>query len=478
MFWKNKKRPPGATGGAKGTPAPQAVAGASGHGPKPLGVFDGAAADFGKAPPSTEFLTGDGVTDKRTVELLLGAIARVSEARNIEELLTDIVDRSIEVTGAERGFLILAPRDKPPTIRVARSSKGANLPTDERFSTSVVQGVLSGNAPKLATVGSDHAALDLGQSVYDLKLRAVMCVPLSASGQDADAARGALYVDSRAATRQFDRRDLGLFAALAQHISIALANAKLHLDSLEKARLEQSLELASAIQGGLMPPVPRDLSNIDVHGWYRPAERTSGDFYDFVRAKDGRLALLVGDVAGHGIGPALVTASVQASLRSYLRVLPDPGAALGLVNQDLCERSDGNMFVTVLLALLDADGALEVWNAGHHGVVVARAERIEIEDRHGPALGLVEGHQFERDVRVTLEQGDIALLFSDGLIEARASARPDDLFGLERVKLRLQEARRGGASAQAIALELAKHALEFAGSAHEDDITLVVARRA
>src|SRR5678816_2744816 len=78
--------------------------------------------------------------------------------------------------------------------------------------------------------------------------------------------RGVLYVHSRVATREFDHRDLGLFAALSQHISIALENARLHLDSLEKTRLENSLELARAIQNGLMPPIPRDILGIDVHG--------------------------------------------------------------------------------------------------------------------------------------------------------------------------------------------------------------------
>jgi serine phosphatase RsbU (regulator of sigma subunit) len=461
MFWKGRKK--SGESGARPTPA---------RGAAP------AEASAGAGParrPATEFLTGDGSSDRRTVELLLGAIARVSESRDIESLLVDIVDRSIEVTGAERGFLILAPQASEPIVRVARSRSGENLDTEERFSTSVVRGVLQTQQPKLATVSSDSAALELGQSVYDLKLRAVMCVPLAAE-PGVPGTRGVLYVDSRAATRQFDARDLGLFAALSQHISIALTNARLHLDSLEKARLEQSLELASAIQSGLMPPVPRDWS-LDVHGWYRPAERTSGDFYDFVRTRDGRMALVMGDVTGHGIGPALLTAAVQASLRSYLRVLPDPCQALTLINQDLCERADSQMFVTVLLALFTADGRLEVSNAGHHPVVVARAHGIAMPARHGPALGLVSGHSFEIDERVQLDRGDLALIFSDGLIEARSASDTQALFGLERAIELLKAAQARGESAELVARGLAQAALEFAGPTHEDDITLVVARR-
>ena len=97
-----------------------------------------------------------------------------------------------------------------------------------------------------AQVSSDSEALELGTSVFDLRLRAVMCVPLVHSDAPAgDAERGVLYVDSKAATREFSQKDLSLFAALSQYVRIALQNARLHLVSVEKARLEQSLLLAS-----------------------------------------------------------------------------------------------------------------------------------------------------------------------------------------------------------------------------------------
>ena len=457
MFWRGRKK--------KDTPPAAPAA-------KPRGAGEGEHADT-----STQFLTGDSSIDRRTVEILLSTIARVSEARDLEALLVDIVDRSVELTGAERGFLILVGEGKQPYIRVARGREGREVREDLRFSTSIVTQVLETNDPRLATVQSDADALELSRSVFDLKIRAVMCVPLSGNTSTGPRTAGVLYVDSRVATREFSHRDLGLFAALSQHISIALENARLHLDSIEKTRLETSLELASAIQSGLMPPVPRDVPGIEVHGWYRPAERTSGDFYDFVKTRNGRLAIVIGDVTGHGIGPALITASAQASLRSYLRVVPDVAGAVSMLDQDLSERMDDGLFVTLLVMSVDSSGEVEVVNAGHHAPLWWRRGEFLPAERHGVALGMMPEGAHEVSERLQLEAGDVLVAFTDGLIEAHDAEDRDKLFGEPRVRELVSEAAARGASAEELTLLLAEAALGFSRQAHEDDITLVVMRK-
>jgi serine phosphatase RsbU (regulator of sigma subunit) len=443
---------------------------------------------------STQFLTGDSSLDQRSVEVLLEAIAGVSQARDLDGLLINIVDRSIEITSAERGLLILAGTDGDLALRVARGQGGVAIEDDIRFSTSIVKKVLEDQSPLRATVQSDSDALELGRSVFDLKLRAVMCVPITSpstgagpqagGGRDReeapiDAVRGVLYVDSRAATRSFGQRDLSLFAALSQHISIALENARLNLHSLEKAKLEQSLELASAIQSGLMPSLPKDLKGYDLHGWYRAAERTSGDFYDFVRTSSGKLGCVIGDVTGHGIGPALITASAQASLRSYLRVVGDPPQAVTLLNQDLCERMDDGLFVTLLLWILGSDGNCELVNAGHVPPLVWRSRTGEVEtvQPHGPALGMMADSTYRVDASLRLEPGDLALLVTDGLVEAHRSGQRENLFGEKRVCDLIAQHGQRATSAEELARLLAESALEFSGGEQEDDITLVVVRR-
>ncbi|HKX45984.1 MAG TPA: SpoIIE family protein phosphatase, partial [Planctomycetota bacterium] len=417
-------------------------------------------------PATTQFLTGDQGRDRETVQVLLDAIKRVSDMRTSETqdigaLLDDIVDRSVEITGAERGLLLLETPEGELTVRTARE-RGGPVTEEPRFSTTIAKRVLEEGVPIRATVQSDSQALEIAQSVFDLKLRAVMCVPISAersdgAGRRGPRDRGVLYVDSRAATRQFHQHDLSLFAALAQHIAIALENARLHLDSLEKVRLEQSLELASAIQRDLMPAVPSTLPGFDVHGWYRPAERAAGDFYDFVRAKAGRLGVVVGDVTGHGIGPALITASAQAGLKSYLRLVEDPGEALTLLNQDLSERVEDGRFLTLFLALIAPDGELRALNAGHPSAILFRRAEGDatLLPQHGCAIGMLDDEVYRTGETLRMEPGDALLAYTDGLIEVPSPAG-DGLLGERGLAELFAATQRDGLSARATAVRLAE----------------------
>jgi len=430
--------------------------------------------------PSTQFLTGETSADGRTVQVLLEAIARVSGSQDLESLLTDIVDRSIEITGAERGLLILRGEgEEPMRVHVARKRGKKPVVGDLRFSTSVAGKVLEEVEPLRATVHSESEALELGRSVYDLKLRAVMCVPLAPEDENAKPPSGVLYVDSRAATRTFQQRDLALFAALAQHISIAMENARLHIDSLEKVKLEQSLELASAIQRDLMPEIPTDVAGWDIHGWYGPAEGTAGDFYDFIKQDQGRVALVVGDVTGHGIGPALITATAQASLRAYMRMIDDPGKVISLLNNDLCERVEDGRFLTIFFAMLSPEGTVHALNGGHSLPFLYRKASGEIETIGigGPALGMIPDEGYEPHEPIPTSAGDVLVVYTDGLIEARNPADPDTLFGEEGLKEVLGESAAAGADAKTICLALVEAAMNLSGGVREDDITVVVARR-
>ncbi|MFN0007630.1 MAG: PP2C family protein-serine/threonine phosphatase [Planctomycetota bacterium] len=452
---------------------------------KPPASEPAAAAPAGEAAASasvakTQFLTGDGRVDRRTIDVLLTAIARVSQSQDIEHLLAYIVDTSIEVTGAERGILLLAGKNGELEPRMARQKGKKPAEGDLRFSTSVVRRVLSDLEPIRATVNSDSEALELGTSVFDLKLRAVMCVPLEhREGGDRIGTRGVLYVDSRAATREFKHEDLALFAALSQHISISLENAKAHLDAMERAKLEQSLEIASQIQSGLMPQIPEKVRGYDLFGWYRPAERTTGDFYDFVKTKSGRLGVVVGDVTGHGIGPALITATAQASLRSYLKVLDDPAAAVGMLNQDLEPRMDDGLFLTLFTGIFSPNGDVQVLNAGQTPPLVWRAGTKSIETIKGtaPALGMVADYEYVEGPRITLADGDILIAFTDGFVEARSSKDADQLFDEAGVRKILENGAASGQTARELTEALVQSALQFSGGVSEDDMTVVTVRK-
>jgi len=429
---------------------------------------------------STQLWSGDTNVDRRRFEALLSSIAEVSQTIDLEALLTHIVDISVDHTGAERGFLVLKDGASELTVRVARSRGKKPVAGEVRFARTIVRRVLESRQAVRATVNSDSEALDLGTSVFDLKLRAVMCVPLVARAREGgEAEHGVLYVDSKAATREFKPEDLSLFAALSQHISIALENARLHKDSVEKARMEQAMEIASTIQQGLMPQIPEDVAGYDVFGWYRPAERTSGDFYEVVCTKQGRLGIALGDATGHGIGPALITATAQAQLRAYMRMMADPGAIVTLVNQDLATRMDDGLFLTLFVAVFGADGSLATLNAGQTPPLLWRAATgtLEVLRADGPALGMMGEFEYAAGEPRQLEPGDVLLVLTDGFVEARAVGDSDRLFGESGVRTLLEAQARAGASPKVITEALVEAVLDFAGGKREDDMTIVVVRR-
>jgi sigma-B regulation protein RsbU (phosphoserine phosphatase) len=478
MFFRRKR----ADGSASEAPGQTGAAPQAGQAGSP-----GAPATWtSPAEATTQFLTGDQHGDRQRVQILLEAISRVANARvdsaeDLERLLVQIVDLSIEVTDAERGLLLLERAGGEIEVHVARGREARPVTGEVRFSTTIAKRVLDQREPLRATVQSDSEALELAQSVFDLKLRTVMCVPLSTLEEGASGGRpqGALYVDSRAATRQYKQADLSLFMALATQISASMQKARLHLDSLEKLRLEQTLELASSIQRDLMPRAPYALEGFEVHGWYRPAEQAAGDFYDIVKVKGGSLAFAIGDVTGHGIGPALITASAQASLRSFLKLIDDPGQAVSLLNQDLSERMDDGRFLTLFLGVLSPDGQLTYVNGGHPPAMLYRAADRSCTplEGHGPALGMLEDEIYETSPSLQLEPGDAILAFTDGALEARTTCEKQELLGEEGVQAAFCEAMAAGSTASEVALTLAEHTLEYASGILEDDLTFIVVRR-
>lgn len=432
---------------------------------------------------ASQFLTGDVTEDRRRTDSLFEEFQSITERvvrlqgmDDLDDLLTYIVDASIRRTGSERGMLILDEGDGELSVRIARKRGGEPLTGDPRFSTSVVARVLESGDPMKDISGAD--AGNLGASIYDLKLRSLMCVPLEA-GEGQSAFRGVLYVDSKAATSEFDPSDLAYFATLSNQIIGALKSMAGHLDSIERARLEASLDYASVVQRHLMPRVPDDFTGYDVFGWFRAAERTSGDFFDFFKTRDGRFAVVVGDVTGHGPASALITSQVQASLRSMVRIVPDLREAVTLVNQDLSERIEVGNFVTLFVALLSEDGQVEVLNAGHTPPRVfenANGEMRTIE-AHGPALGMMDDFDYNESSCFSLASGDVLLAFTDGIAEARKLSAPDDLLGEEGLEQMFRDQVRTAPSARALTEGLVAAVIDFCVDNCEDDMTMVSLRR-
>ncbi len=419
------------------------------------------------------FLTGDTSRDRRNVDMLLDTIAQVSSSVRIEEILVSVVDKALGLTGAERGILMLYDDRGELRVRVARDSLGRDLGGDLRYSHTIPQKVArEGRAVcHLDTTSANPASL--GQSIMDLRLVTVMCVPPKVK----DRTIGVLYVDSRALSGEgFTDSDLTLFKALSYQLAIAIENARLLNAELEKERMQQSLQIAREVQQSLLPPGGLSLPGFDIHGISRPCEETGGDYFDYIRVRDSHVGLVVGDVSGHGIDAALFMATGRALLRAFVTTRQELSEVIADLNNALERDMGTGRFMTLFYGDLDVrERLLRYVRAGHNAPVLYRSETGEFEDlsEGGMALGFVRNMRYRTAGPVVLGPGDILLLYTDGIPEARDTAK--NQFGVERMLEAVREGR-DRAAREIVEGILDRVAAFTEGAPIEDDLTLIVCK--
>jgi len=416
----------------------------------------------------TTYLTGDDRVDSAKIKTLLETMGEMISSMEPDNLLQIIVDRSIRLVGAERGILFLKEKDGALAIKVARDAKGNNLKGDIQYSTGVLKKVITTGEPVLLKVGASEIT-DLSQSVVDLKLRAVMCVTLSVK----EKIIGGIYVDSRATSREFKQSDLKFFDALANAMAITLENARLVSRYVESERLKKSMEIARSIQQGLLPRNPTQIKNFDIAGALKPVEAAAGDYYDFIRIPPDQIGLVVGDVTGHGIGPAIVMSSARSMIRGLILSEFRVEKILERLNDHIGRDTDAGMFMSLFMGAIDLKNKRLVYgSAGHIPQLLYRARTEEFIElpRTGMALGVEEGMPYKASDWINLEEGDIITLFTDGIIETRGE---DGYFGVDRLKELLVRCKEMP-SVEIVSSVFATVENYDQSNAEKDDLTLVV----
>jgi serine phosphatase RsbU (regulator of sigma subunit) len=277
---------------------------------------------------------------------------------------------------------------------------------------------------------------------------------------------GTLTLVSLDPDRPVDGEVLETASSIAGHAALALDNARLY---------QQQKEFADSMQRSLLPRSQPSARGLDIGAVYASSARmdVGGDVYDFLELADGRLAVVLGDVTGHGIDAAADMAMAKFVFRSLAREHPEPSDFLRAANEVVLEEIAEGKFITMLFLTADgATGELACASAGHPSPRIVRAgsppEPLAVR---GLALGIAELQDYAME-SVHLEPGDAAVLFTDGLLEAR---RDGELYGEERLDAALD------ANASLPAEELARALVEdcraFAGEL-ADDCAVVVVKRA
>jgi serine phosphatase RsbU (regulator of sigma subunit) len=405
----------------------------------------------------------------------LRAILEISNhlARTLElnSLLPRIADSLFNLfRQGDRCFLIEMEGDKllPRVVKTRRP----NDETTARFSKSIVRRTLETAQAFLSEDASRDDRIQLSQSVVDFRIRSVMCAPLCrADGK----AFGVIQLDTQDRNKRFTEDDLRLLCGVANQASIALENARLLHEAVQQERVKRDLHLATQVQSSFLPKGPPKVAGYEFHGHCEPASQVGGDYYGYIPLPDGRLAVLVGDVAGKGVPASLIMARLSSEARFCYLTEPDPARALARLNDLLAETlTQLDRFITLGVLLLDpARHTVTMVSAGHSSPLLYRRGQPLVEvmppDVGGMPLGIMEGASFA-SCQISLHPGDVLLLFTDGVNESKDVQ--DNEFGMERVHKTLGDL--GPAGPRELVDRLVKAVKQHAaGRLPFDDVTVV-----
>jgi sigma-B regulation protein RsbU (phosphoserine phosphatase) len=249
-----------------------------------------------------------------------------------------------------------------------------------------------------------------------------------------------------------------------------------HFSGEERRRLEADLELSQKVQKALLPQQLPRIPGLELAVFSRPAQIVGGDYFDFFQFADGSHGLAIADVAGHGMSASLLMASVQTALLTLAPTTDSPAEVLGHLNRFFLHNVHLTTFVTLFLARFDpARRTLTYSNAGHNPPLLYRrhangSDPIAWLQPTGAAVGLIEEFQITTET-VSLAEGDILLLYTDGVTEAIDA--DEEQFGSERLALLVQQ--QINLSARELVQTLRRELQEFTdGQPLADDTTIVV----
>jgi sigma-B regulation protein RsbU (phosphoserine phosphatase) len=303
------------------------------------------------------------------------------------------------------------------------------------------------------------------------RLNASLIVPLVYQDQ----VIGSLNLGEKKSGKAYNREDIDLLRTIASQGSIAIENARLFQENLEKQRMEEELNIARDLQMSMLPSVCPQIKGFTIAATSIPAREVGGDFYDFIEMGEDKLGLVVGDVTGKSVSGALV----MSASRSVFRMLSEEQLTVGeiMIRANLRTKKDikKGMFVALLYAVLNSkDRVLSFCSAGqthpmYFSSETGRTKLLETKGDKFP-LGILEESNYQ-ETQIALKPGDRVIFYTDGIVEAMNER--EEIFGFERLLDVLQSS--GPISADELLREILNKVKLFAGNAPQhDDLTLVV----
>lgn len=433
-----------------------------------------------ESSPMTDRTTTTAIGDLRQIAALLEGLRALGSGRVLDDVLALVLDSAIEVGSAERGFIMLSSPTDELEFKMARGRGRVTL-SGVSFATSrkIPEEVFRTGESRIVADLLDGDLANVHQGTVQLGIRHVLCVPLrlvryvDRAAQIGEEKRiGVLYLDSKEKGTLLSNTTRTALETLAMEAAVAIENARLYRETIEKARLEQELRIAGEIQMAILPDPTHAGPFYRAAAGTLPCRSIGGDFYDYLDLPGNLFGFALGDVAGKGPSAALLSAMMQGIFAVQATSTEGPGVTIARVNVALFRRGIESRYVTLLYGVLTADGRLTYCNAGHNAPVVIGRQGIRRLEAGGPPVGLFEISQYTEET-VTLDPGDCVVVFSDGVSEALSKDGSEFCDGriIDCVKAHCQ------AEPQTLVQELFAGVRAFtAGAVQSDDVTALVVR--
>ncbi|MDD5067432.1 MAG: SpoIIE family protein phosphatase, partial [bacterium] len=452
---------------------------------KELFIQSGAKLDLTRADKLLKNLSTSGeaidsreaLTQRRHLESLLSVTRAIGSEFNLNELLDKILDYSLKVTGAERGFLFLYNENE--TALSLRLFKGLDKEMRQqafsyenyRISLELIHKIQGTQEAVMVNFEQEPDTL-VSSELKSHKIKEIIVVPL----RTREKPLGIIYLDNRLASGTFGDEELELMKSFAVQASVSIENAYLIKNLVEQERLKQELELGKTIQMNLLPKKVPEMKNLELCGIMVPAKEIGGDYYDFISLPEkDKLGIVIGDVSGKGVGAGLLMAMVKTAIHIFVKLERSPKQILLKINEILNQHIEGEKFMSMLYLIWDSEESIIHYSsAGHEHILVYKdkTEEIEAIPSGGVILGVFPDiEKILEEKRIKLNRGDKILLYTDGVTEAHNENK--DRFGLEQLKVIFKK--HSKKPVHEIMDSIKSEVYAFMGNYPQyDDITLVV----
>jgi serine phosphatase RsbU (regulator of sigma subunit)/pSer/pThr/pTyr-binding forkhead associated (FHA) protein len=364
-------------------------------------------------------------SELRNLAGLLEGLRALGSGRVLDDVLTLVLDAAIDVTGAERAFIMLAQARQALEFTRGRGRGRVTL-SGQTFATSrkIPDTVFATGQPLIVEDLLDTELAAAHTGTVAIGIRHVLCTPLRlvryverVEDRTEDQRIGVLYLDSRERGALGSASTRSALETLSTEAAAAIENARLYREALERAKLEQELQMAAGIQQALLPIGDVTGGFFTIAGTSIACRSVGGDFFDYLDRPGGPFGFMLGDVAGKGSPAALLAAAVLGMFSAEAEYHTSPGALMARLNGGLLRRHIEARFVTAFYGVLAPDGSLTYSNAGHNPPMLVTADGVRRLDAGGLVLGLFAHGAFDEET-LTLQPGDAVVVFSDGVTEA------------------------------------------------------------